>query len=127
MFTHFVAHSARNIHAACLAVLVGGLLLLQGSLLQAAECSLSLSEELQRALAENPSLQTFRFSEQLLNGQLATATLKPAYALGVELENVAGSGEFNGFDQADITVFHPRVGWQARCAYCGSPAQPQPL
>ncbi|WP_019529053.1 TolC family protein [Dasania marina] len=101
LFAAFVGLSPCGIKAIFTGLLLA--LLASGSV-QAGSSSLSLTMAIQQALAANPDLQSFQFKAQVLNSQLASARLRPAYALGIELENVAGSGEFNGFDQADITV-----------------------
>lgn len=62
---------------------------------------ISLSEAIDRALSQNPELAVFRFREQALAGQAATAALRPPVSLGAELENFAGEG---GADDAELTV-----------------------
>jgi cobalt-zinc-cadmium efflux system outer membrane protein len=73
-------------------------------LVQALPATLTLADALQRALQQNPSLKVFDFRNSVLNGQLATADLSPAYALSLEAENFAGQDEFSGFDSAEISV-----------------------
>jgi len=66
--------------------------------------NLTLNTAIKRALEKNPSLKVFDFRNTALSGQLVTAKLKPAYELGLEAENFAGSDEFSGFDGAELTV-----------------------
>lgn len=66
--------------------------------------SLTLQQALKSTLAQNPNLDIFQFRQQILQGDEATAALAPSYQLGVEVENVAGSGEFRGIDNAELTV-----------------------
>jgi cobalt-zinc-cadmium efflux system outer membrane protein len=65
---------------------------------------LSLSTALQRTLEQNPSLKVFQFRREALAGSSFTANLKPAYEIGIEAENFAGSGETEAFDSAELTV-----------------------
>jgi cobalt-zinc-cadmium efflux system outer membrane protein len=66
--------------------------------------TLSLSTALQRTLEQNPSLKVFQFRREALAGSSFTANLKPAYEIGIEAENFAGSGETEAFDGAELTV-----------------------
>lgn len=68
------------------------------------ESTLSLSTAIQRTLEQNPSLKIYPFREEALAGSALTANMKPAYEIGVEAENFAGSGELDGFGGAEITV-----------------------
>ena len=68
------------------------------------ESTLSLSTALQRTLEQNPSLKVFQFRKEALVGSSFTANLKPAYEIGIEAENFAGSGETQAFDSAELTV-----------------------
>lgn len=97
-------------------VFIGLIILLQSLVLQAEENTfewegtraaagtITLYSALQRTLAENPELQIFQFRKKSLEGALAAASLRPVKSLAVELENFSGSGEFNGFDQTELTV-----------------------
>ncbi len=66
--------------------------------------SITLSAALQRAIKQNPSLKVFEFRNAALDGQMKTAELNPAYELGFEAENFAGSNELSGYDSAEFTV-----------------------
>ncbi|MFT4920126.1 MAG: cobalt-zinc-cadmium efflux system outer membrane protein, partial [Zhongshania aliphaticivorans] len=80
------------------------LLFVFSSGLSAAPPALSLADAVQRSLAQNPRLKVFPFRAAALQGQAETAQLRPAYELGVDAENLGGSGEFAGVDGAELTV-----------------------
>lgn len=65
---------------------------------------LTLSTAIEKALAKNPSLQVFPFRQDALQGQSDNAGLRPALELGLDLENVAGSGAYQSVDQAEATL-----------------------
>jgi len=66
--------------------------------------TLTLGTAIKRTLAKNPALKVFTLRQVSLDGQHTTQALTPAYQLGVEVENFAGSGELQGFDSAEFTV-----------------------
>lgn len=66
--------------------------------------TLTLNEALARTLARNPQLYQYRFTKEALMAQRQTSALRPAMALELEVENVAGSGDTQGFDTAETTV-----------------------
>ena len=70
----------------------------------AIEKQLNLKDAIQWTLKKNPELKIFEFKQNVLIGRERTANLTPAYELDVEAENFAGSGEFNQFDSAELTV-----------------------
>ncbi len=70
----------------------------------ATQASLTLPDATQRALANNPELEVFERRFEALEGLRRTADLRPEYVLGVEVENVAGSGGFSGVDSAELTL-----------------------
>ena len=56
-------------------------------------------------LTHNPQFYQYRFSSEALNAQRQTNALRPALALELEVENVAGSGSSNqGLDAAETTL-----------------------
>jgi cobalt-zinc-cadmium efflux system outer membrane protein len=55
-------------------------------------------------LANNPELQVFQWRFQAIEGLRQNAELRPAYELGLEAENLAGSGDFAGVDSAELTL-----------------------
>jgi cobalt-zinc-cadmium efflux system outer membrane protein len=66
--------------------------------------TISLASSIEKTLKEHPSLQVFKFRQSGLQGQLQTQSLSPAYTLGFEVENFAGTGDFNALDQAEYTI-----------------------
>ena len=98
------AHLGNLARSGASSALAGLLILLQAVSLQAAENTLTLTAAIKRTLAENPSLEVFEFREDALRGELATATLHPAYELGFEAENFFGTGGFNRFSQTEFTI-----------------------
>ena len=69
-----------------------------------ASTALALEEAIARTLKSNPQLYQYRFRAQSLAAQRETSSLSPAMQLGLEVENIAGSGEFNGVDSAETTL-----------------------
>ncbi len=65
---------------------------------------LTLDGALKRTIEQNPSLKVFDFRNSALSGEMAIATLKPAYELGIEAENILGTDELSGFEGAEFTV-----------------------
>lgn len=65
---------------------------------------LTLSLAIERTLKENPSLKVFKFRQSALEGQLQTQGLSPAYELGFEMENFAGTGDIGVFDSTEYTL-----------------------
>ncbi|WP_240945987.1 TolC family protein [Pseudomaricurvus alkylphenolicus] len=66
--------------------------------------ALTLEDAITRTLKNNPQLYQYRFRQQSLIAQRETSSLSPALQLGLEVENVAGSGEFNEVDSAETTL-----------------------
>jgi len=66
--------------------------------------ALSLADATQRAMQRNPELQVFRWRFQALEGRRLTADQAPAWAVGVESENMLGSGDYSKFDSAEFTL-----------------------
>lgn len=65
---------------------------------------LTLHAAIQRTLRQHPALAIFRFHEAQLSGRLDTAQLRPSLELGIEAENIVGSGVYRSFDGAEFTV-----------------------
>ncbi|GKT11283.1 MAG: outer membrane protein, heavy metal efflux system [Thiomicrorhabdus sp.] len=70
----------------------------------ASEVPLTLNQALKRTLDFNPSLKIYDVKTQVLQGHLATARLNPSYQLGLDLDNVVGSGDFNGLSRSELTI-----------------------
>ena len=69
-----------------------------------ASTALTLEDAITRTLKNNPQLYQYRFRQQSLVAQRESSSLSPALNLGLEVENIAGSGEFNGVDSAETTL-----------------------
>ena len=85
------------------ACLAGLLFALPVSASQAGQ-TLSLQQAVKSTLNENPDLKVFAFRQDALNGQLQSAQLAPEYELSVSADNIAGSDEYTGTDQAEWTI-----------------------
>lgn len=70
----------------------------------AAIAELSLQQAVERALAQNPALQVFPLRLQAVAGRRQSADLSPAYTVELEAENLAGSGELSGTNNAEYTL-----------------------
>ncbi len=70
----------------------------------AAQAQLTLQESITRALDDNPQLQVFPLRQKAAEAQRESANLRPGYTLGIEAENLAGSGEFSGTDKAEYLL-----------------------
>ena len=68
------------------------------------ENRLTLKDAMMRSIKQNPSLKVFEFRDMAFQGQLQTARLRPAYELDVETENFAGTSNFSGLDNAELTI-----------------------
>lgn len=69
-----------------------------------AQDALTLQEASRRVLQNNPELQVFQWRMQAADGVRQTANLRPGLELGIEAENILGSGEFSGTDRAEYTL-----------------------
>lgn len=65
--------------------------------------SLSLEEAVSRALAWSPRLKAFSSSIEASKGELLQSGAWQNPEIGLEAENFAGSGPYNGFDSAEVT------------------------
>ncbi|GAC19492.1 TolC family protein [Paraglaciecola arctica] len=65
---------------------------------------LTLAMAIKQTLSLNPQLKVFGYRQQALDGLAQTAGLSPAMEIGVELENVLGTGEARGIGGAELTV-----------------------
>ncbi|MEL7399355.1 MAG: TolC family protein [Pseudomonadota bacterium] len=86
-----------------------GVCLLLGSMsnalaLESPDKTLNLNIALQRTLEKNSLLQAFPYYVRISDAQLLQAELSPAPKLGMEVANIAGSGDYSGSDQAEFTL-----------------------
>ena len=72
--------------------------------LRAEPQALTLQQAIDKTLQHNPQLHQFKFTQQRLLAEREVQSLKPGYQLGVDLENVAGTGEARGLAGAELTV-----------------------
>ena len=66
--------------------------------------AITLVQVQQTVLLKNPDLQAFSYEVRAREAETLQAGLLPNPRLNVRVENVAGSGNFNGFDQSETTV-----------------------
>jgi len=65
---------------------------------------LSLDEALARVSDTHPALRLIEGERQVLQARGERAALRPPLTLGAQAENVLGSGQARGFDQAELTL-----------------------
>ncbi len=85
-------------------VCAAGLLIAVASPLAVAGSALTLHEATQRTLQQHPQLQVFKWQLSAAEAQQKTAALAPGFEITVEGENLFGSGNFTGTDQAEYTI-----------------------
>lgn len=66
--------------------------------------ALDLREAIAAALAHNPDLRSFDFQMRAVDAQTTQASLRPAPAVGVGVENFGGTGETRGVRAAETTL-----------------------
>ena len=66
--------------------------------------ALELREALARTLESSPTLEIFPYRERAADFRILQAGLRPNPELAIEVENVAGSGEFSGTEAAEVTL-----------------------
>ena len=66
--------------------------------------AITLRKALALALMHNPELKAYSWDIRISQARELQAGLWPNPELDVEVENVGGSGEFNGFDGAETTI-----------------------
>lgn len=71
---------------------------------QAADSTLTLSDAMSRAMAQNPQLQVFDLRLDGLQGRRITADLSPALEVGAEVENFLGTADARGLVGAELTL-----------------------
>jgi len=74
----------------------------EGNLL--AKNTLTLSSAIKRTLQNNPSLNVFKFRQSGLDGQLQSKRLRPAYDVGFEMENFAGTSDIGVLKSTEFTL-----------------------
>ncbi len=71
---------------------------------QSSGTGVSLRQAISKTLAQNPQLHQFNIKKEASLGRREQSELAPALTLSLEVENIAGSGDLNGFDSAETTV-----------------------
>lgn len=66
--------------------------------------ALSLRQALAATLAHNPELASWPLRSQVLSAERMSAGLKPEMRLSAEVENIAGSGDFQGGQSAELSL-----------------------
>ena len=84
----------------CLILASGGTAIAQSGAGQA----IDFNQAITNTLASNPELRAFGYEIEAQQGRVRQSDLRPAVALGVEIENAVGTGNFSGFDGADATI-----------------------
>jgi len=65
---------------------------------------ITLQRAIQRTLANAPALHEFTFRQQAIEGEIKTASLKPALNAGIDVENFLGSGDVSGIKGTELTL-----------------------
>ena len=91
--------------------LLGACLLAAGSHVAAAgaDAGLRLEQVIGRVLAHNPQLQQFETEARAAGARIRQAGQGTPYRLGLEVENVLGSGRFEGVESPEATLSLSRV------------------
>ena len=66
--------------------------------------TITLEQVIARVLIHNPQLKVFALEQRARESMILQSGFFPNPKLGVEMENVAGSGSFNGFDGTETTI-----------------------
>ncbi len=66
--------------------------------------NLTLKKAIAQTLERNPNLYQYSFIKDDYSAQRQTQSLRPVIGLGLEVENVAGSGDTQGIDSAETTL-----------------------
>lgn len=90
--------------AACYLLAVLGLNLAHSVEIELSTNRISLEQALQKALQGNAELKTYPYSIRAVDADLLSAKQRPLPSLSLSVENALGSGEFNSFDQSEITL-----------------------
>ena len=65
---------------------------------------LTLAAATKKTLAQNPFLNIYKLQDEAAQARRETAALRPAFDLGIEVENFAGADAAQGFDETEVTV-----------------------
>ena len=65
---------------------------------------ITLGMAIEKTLSQNPTLKQFELKQKKLIANREVAKLRPELNLSLDVENFAGSGNFNGFDSIETTL-----------------------
>ena len=99
----FLQHSCKRFAAFGVLVASHYLLAVTASA-TSAEQSLSLQQAAKQVLQQHPQLQAFDWRLKAAEGTAQSANLTAGYELGIEAENMLGSGDMAGFDGLELSV-----------------------
>ena len=66
--------------------------------------AINFDRAIANTLESNPALRAFGYEIEAQQGRIRQSDWRPAVELSVEIENVAGTGNFSGFDGAEATI-----------------------
>jgi cobalt-zinc-cadmium efflux system outer membrane protein len=66
--------------------------------------TITLEQVVAKALVQNPQLKVFSLERRAREARLLQSGLYPNPKLEVEIENIAGSGSFSGFNRSETTI-----------------------
>ncbi|KXI29513.1 transporter [Paraglaciecola hydrolytica] len=65
---------------------------------------MTLQSAIQQTLTNSPELHEFTYKQEAIEGEIKTASLKPALNAGIEVENFLGTGEVSGIKGSELTL-----------------------
>lgn len=99
--------SGRNLRNRTARLLIGSALLSLSGLICAADGNstrLTLSEAFARVLSDNPELAAYPYDIRAAEARALQAGFRPNPRVSIDVENIAGSGEFSGSDAMETTL-----------------------
>ena len=83
---------------------LGVVLMCISSVVIAQNTTLNLAQALEKTVKQSPALQEYPLQLRMIDAQRLQAGFKPNPEIGVSLENVAGTGDSQGLDNAELTL-----------------------
>ncbi|MFT4941200.1 MAG: cobalt-zinc-cadmium efflux system outer membrane protein [Paraglaciecola sp.] len=65
---------------------------------------MTLQSAIKRTLTNTPDLHEFTFRQEAIEGEIKTASRKPAFNAGIEVDNFLGTGEADGIKDTELTL-----------------------
>ena len=99
--------SGRSLMIRTTRLLICGALVTLSGLIQAADrapATLTLSEAFARVLSDNPELAMYPYDIRAAEARALQAGFRPNPQVSLDVENIAGSGEFSGTDAMETTL-----------------------